>query len=157
VQEHSFEASWLSTLWVYASQFWCLAFHSRSSCCCQQGTSNFAQVGLQLLSSLKTCGIWHIICIITMARRSVQLHIYATSCMAKCVHPNTVAKTSFFVNAGHWLCKYEVGALQYTWFSQCKINNAHKWNTFFCIKFLVRRLVINHGRRKDCFQGERKW
>jgi len=29
------------------------------------------------------CGMYHII------YSSVQLHMYATSCMAKCVHPNT--------------------------------------------------------------------
>jgi len=46
------EASWLSILEDLSHSF--EDFHSHSSCCCQQGTSDLAEVGLKLLTSLKT-------------------------------------------------------------------------------------------------------
>jgi len=46
------EANWLSIIEDMSHS--CEVFHSHSSCCCQQGTSDLAEVGLHLLPSLKT-------------------------------------------------------------------------------------------------------
>jgi len=47
------EASWLSiTEYLPHSSE---VFHSHFRCCCQQGTSDLAEVGLKLLPTLKTC------------------------------------------------------------------------------------------------------
>jgi len=44
---------------------------------------------------------------VSLTTLSVQLHIYATNCMAKCIHPNTVVKSkkkSFTVLVWCGLC-----------------------------------------------------
>jgi len=50
------EASWLSTFWESASQFWSWVFHSHFSYCSQQGNLHTPSWGidLKLLPSLKT-------------------------------------------------------------------------------------------------------
>jgi len=57
-------------------------FHSHSSCCCQRGTSDLAEVGLELLPYLKTY-MWNVsYCLYydfaaSLTKLSVQLHMYA--------------------------------------------------------------------------------
>jgi len=84
--------------WASATQFWGFAFHSHSSCCCQQGTSDLSEVGLKLLPSLKTymwyciCGIYHYLYYGYMPWVSQHFLFnctymqHATNCLAKCIH-----------------------------------------------------------------------
>jgi len=51
------EANWLSILEHLPNSS--EVFHSHSSCYCQQGTSDIADVGLKLLLSLNT-SMWHV-------------------------------------------------------------------------------------------------
>jgi len=66
---------------------------------------------------------------VSLTELAVQLHIHATNCMAKCVHPNIVVKIknrSFSLLVWHGLFLYEAGAVHHTRLAQCTINKAHK-------------------------------
>jgi len=166
VQEHCENLLALYSL-ASASQLWSLTLHSHSSCCWQQGTSNPAEICLNLLPSLKThmWYMWHVYHIISYCNYAVpvnlttlfaQLHIYARNSTAICVHTNTafdIENKSFSAFSRHGLCYYEVGALQHTRLRQCTMNKAYKWNAIFCPNFQVsqsyfKELLINSYKPK---------
>ena len=69
VQEHfQKSAGSVDYSWASATQFWSLALHSHSSCCCQQGSSHVGEVGLKFFGLWRhVCGMYHIIYIMTVS------------------------------------------------------------------------------------------
>jgi len=77
--------------WSSAWQFWRLALHSHSSCCCQQETScpdEYRPIAVSFTEGTHgMCGMYHISLYLyydyamSLTTLSVQLHAYATNCI----------------------------------------------------------------------------